>query len=84
MNYAELLALSIATSALVFLRAWQQQNVFHQYYWWAAVTSYGIAIADVTVVIGVVSYGMVAIPFIGTGGAIGVVCAMALHKRIRG
>ena len=78
-----MIALSFATFLLVFLRAWQQQNVIHDYYWWAAITSYGLAAADVIVVLGVVSYGYEAIPYIGTGGAIGVTCSMWLHRRIR-
>jgi len=68
----------------VFLRAWQQQNVIHQYYIWAAATSYALAAADVAVVIGVVKYGALSIPYIGTGGAAGVVAAMLLHKKLRG
>jgi len=75
--------LTIATFALVFLRAWQQQNVVHGWYWWAAATSYGIALADVLVVVGVVKYGLPAVLWVGTGGAVGVVAAMKLHKRMR-
>ena len=78
-----MIALALATFLLIFLRAWQQQNVQHIYYWWAAITSYGLAAADVMVVLGVVNYGYDAIPYIGTGGAIGVVSSMWLHKRIR-
>ena len=75
--------LMVATFALVFLRAWQQQNVIHGYYWWAAATSYGLALADALVVLGVVNYGLPAVPWVGTGGALGVVTAMTLHKRMR-
>ena len=38
---------------------------------------------NVMVVLGVVHYGYEAIPYIGTGGAIGVISSMWLHKRIR-
>ena len=78
-----MIILTAATFLLVFLRAWQQQNVIHGYYKWAFVTSYGLALADVMVIIEVVNYGMMAIPYVGTGGAIGVITAMKLHKRIR-
>ena len=78
-----MITLSAATFLLVFLRAWQQQNVIHGWYFWAVITSYGLALADVLVVIGVVKYGLSAIPFVGTGGALGVVCAMKLHRKIR-
>jgi hypothetical protein len=73
---------AIASMALVFLRAWQQQNVTGGHYISAIFTSYGIAAADVVVVLSVVKYGMVAIPYIGTGGAVGVTAAMILHRRI--
>lgn len=75
--------LTISAAALVFLRAWQQQNVIHGYYWWAGATSYAIAVADVTVLLTVVDRGMQSIAFLGTGGAIGVVSAMFLHRAIR-
>ena len=78
-----MITLGIATFVRVFLLAFQQQNVQHDYKYWAALTSYGISIADVVVVLGTVSYGVSAIPYIGTGGAIGVVVAMVVHKRIR-
>ena len=78
-----MLTLTLATFIRVFLLAFQQQNVMHQYKWWAAFTSYGIALADVIVVLGVVDRGLETVPYIGTGGAIGVVMAIVLHKRIR-
>jgi len=78
-----MITLTLATFVRVFLLAFQQQNVFHQYKWWAAGTSYGIALADVIVVLGVVDKGLEAVPYIGTGGAVGVVMAIVRHKRIR-
>ena len=75
--------LALATCVLVFLRAWQQQNVIHGYYGWAFVTSYGMSLADVLVILGAVDHGLAAVPWMGTGGAIGVIGAMLLHKRIR-
>lgn len=72
----------IATFALVFLRAIQQQNVIHGQYVLAAVTPYAIAVAEVASVLLVVQTGWSAIPWVGTGGAIGVTTAMLLHRRV--
>ena len=74
--------LMFATFLLVFLKAWQQQNVIHGYYKWAALTSYGLAIAEVLVVVGIVEYGLIAVAYIGTGGAIGVTLSMWLHRQV--
>lgn len=71
-----------ATMALVFLRAIQQQNVVGGHYFAAAATSYLMAGAEIGVVLSVVEYGWSAIPWIGTGGAIGVTAAMSLHRRV--
>ena len=72
----------IATAGLVFLRAMQQQNVIHGHYWAAAATSYLMAAAEVAVVLSVVANGWAAVPWIGTGGAVGVTAAMFVHRRI--
>ena len=72
----------VATFALVFLRAIQQQNVIHGQYLLAAVTPYAMAIAEVATVLWVVQIGWPAIPWVGTGGAIGVTSAMFLHRRV--
>lgn len=74
----------LATFALVFLKAWQQQNVIGGHYLNAAATSYGMAFAEVGVVLSVVDYGWSAAIWIGTGGAIGVTAAMASHRKIMG
>jgi len=70
----------MATFALVFLRAIQQQNVIHGQYYLAAITPYAIAVAEVASVLWVVQTGWSAIPWVGTGGAIGVTSAMMLHR----
>lgn len=72
-----------ATFALVFLRAIQQLNVLHSHYKMAAATSYLIAIAEVTSLLSVVAFGWPAVPWVGTGGALGVVSAMLAHKKLR-
>ena len=73
----------IATFMLVFTRAIQQQNVIHGHYIAAAITPYVIACAEVASVLLVVQTGWSAIPWVGTGGAIGVVSAMYLHGKWR-
>jgi hypothetical protein len=70
-----------ATFALVFLRAMQQQHVIGGHYVAAALTPYAIAVAEVASVLWVVSIGWTAIPWVGTGGALGVLSAMYLHRR---
>lgn len=71
-----------ATAALVFLRAFQQQNVIGGHYLAATLTSYGMAAAEIAVVLSVVEHGWDAVAWIGTGGAIGVTLAMATHRRL--
>ena len=71
----------IATFFMVFMRAIQQQNVIHGRYKLAMATSYMIAVTEVAVVLSVVSIGRHAIPWMGTGGALGVVAAMYVHRR---
>ncbi len=73
-----------ATLFLVFLRAVQQQNVIHGNYIAAAITPYAIAVAEVASVLYVVSIGWDAIPYVGTGGAIGVTLGMFAHRKVRG
>jgi hypothetical protein len=72
----------LATFVVVFGRAIQQMNVVGGHYLPAAVTPYFIAIGEVAVVLLVVDSGWHAIPFVGTGGAIGAVSAMWVHRKI--
>ena len=72
----------IASFFVVFGKAWQQQNVTHSHYVMAAATSYGLAICEVAILLIVVDRGWSAVPWIGTGGAIGVTSAMWLHRRM--
>lgn len=73
-----------ATALLVFGRAIQSQNVIHGHYTAAALTSYGIAAGEIAVVGAIVVEGWSAWVWIGTGGAIGAVAAMWVHRWIRG
>ena len=70
-----------ACFCVVALRAFQQQNVIHRCYRLAMVTSYGLAFADIAIVLSVVSMGWAAALWIGTGGALGVVFAMYVHAK---
>jgi len=76
-----MILLLIVTALLVFLRAFQSQNIVHGFYWWAIGTSYIMAIGEVGVVLFVVDKGWASIPWVGTGGAIGVVLAMYVHRK---
>lgn len=71
----------LSSFAIVFLRGIQQQNVIHKNYGLAALTSYGLAICEVAVLLIVVDKGWSAVPFVGTGGALGVTAAMWTHGR---
>lgn len=73
--------LLFSTFILVFMRAIQQQNVIHRHYIMAAFTSYMIAVGEVAVVFNVAQVGWPAIPWVGTGGALGVTLSMYVHKR---
>lgn len=77
------MSLLVATFALVFLRAIQQQNVIGGHYLAAALTPYAIACAEVASVLLVVQTGWSAVPWVGTGGALGVTSAMWVHRRMR-
>jgi hypothetical protein len=81
--YDGLPMLMLATFALVFLRSIQQQNVIHGNYLAAALIPYAIACAEVASVLLVVSAGWQAVPWVGTGGALGVLSAMWTHRRLR-
>ena len=72
----------IATFCIVFLRATQTNNVIFQRYALAAITSYALAICEVAILLIVVDRGWSAVPWIGTGGALGVTSAMWLHRRM--
>ena len=76
------LIIFIATLFLVFLRGIQQQNVIHGHYIMASLTPYLIAIGEVTSVLYVVDIGWSSIPYVGTGGAVGITLSMYLHRRI--
>lgn len=69
-----------ATFVLVYFKAIQQQNVIHGNYIMAAVTPYILALCEVATVLWVVDIGWAAVPWVGTGGAIGVTLGMVSHR----
>ena len=71
-----------ATFLVVFGRAIQQMNVVHGLYLPAVIMPYFIAVGEVLVVLMIVDTGWQAIPLVGTGGALGSVSAMWLHRKI--
>ena len=73
----------IASFCLVFGKAYQQLNVAHSQYVSAAITSFGLAACEVTVLMLVIERGWPSVPWIGAGGAMGVTSAIYLHKRFR-
>jgi len=72
----------IASFVLVLTRGFQQKNVIHDLYIPAFFTSFVIACGEVGVIMSGVQYGWSAVPYIGLGGGIGVICAMVLHKKV--
>ena len=70
----------IVTLLLVFFKSIQQQNVIHGNYIMAAIVPYILAICEVSTVLWVVDIGWPAIPWVGTGGAIGVTLGMYAHR----
>lgn len=75
--------LFMATFLLVFMRVAQSQNVIHGHYILAGITPYAIAVGEVATVLWVVDTGLYSIPFVGTGGAVGAVTSMYLHRKWR-
>lgn len=73
--------LVFATAFLVALRAFQSQNVIHGNYKLAVLTSYGMAIGEITLILNVVNVGWGSAVWVGTGGAIGVCLAMFVHRK---
>jgi len=75
------ISLVFATACLVALRAFQSQNVIHGNYKLAVITSYGMAVGEITLILNVVNIGWDSAVWVGTGGAIGVCLAMFFHRK---
>ena len=73
-----------ATAILVAGRAFQSINVVRGHYLAAALTPFVIAAGEIAVIGAIVLSGWAAWPWIGVGGAVGAVGAMAVHRRTVG
>ncbi len=73
----------LVTFIYVFLRVFQQRNVSHEEYWWMVGTSYLITAFEILNISLIVSKGWILFPALGTGGAIGSILAVQLHKRLK-
>ena len=79
----DLLILAFSSFATVFLLVFQQQNVIHKKYLWAALTSVGITLSQVLVIQGVASGNSPGeIVALASGGVAGVLLSMFMHGRI--
>jgi len=76
-----LLTSLFASYVLILLKAMQQLNVVGGHYKMVIPFSYGMAAAEVAIVINIVAVGWAAVPWIGTGAACGAVTGMWLHRR---
>lgn len=76
------LAIMLGTFGAVFLKIFQQKNVIGGHKLAMCLTSYGIALFDVTVITMIVHTGWIAIPASGTGGALAALFAVQLHDKL--
>ena len=72
----------VSSLVLVFLKAFQQQNVVHENWALVPFVSMGLAVTEVAIVLFVVNTGWAAIPWMGTGAGLGALGAMWLHKKL--
>lgn len=78
-----MIALLIASFCMVALRAFQQLNVMHDRRLWVPPTSFGMAIAEVSIVLSAIQQGWWSWVPMGIGGSVGCLLAMWLHGRMR-
>lgn len=72
----------ISSFILVFMKAFQQRNVVANLYVSAFLTSFAVAVGEVGVIVSGLTLGWQAVPYIGGGGAFGVVLAMYIHGKV--
>ncbi len=76
--------LLLASFVAVFLKAWQQKCVIGEHYWVIPLGSFGMAISEVFIVVGIVEYGISwnTVINLAIGGTLGCWCAMYTHGRM--
>ncbi len=74
--------LFISSFFTVYLLAFQQQNVTHDHYGLAAVTSFAIAAAQFFMIKAVSNGAWHELFLMGIGGALGVTLSMFTHKKL--
>ena len=74
--------LFISTFFTVFLLAFQQQNVIHGHYAYAAITAVLIAAAQFALFKGVIASDVTGVFWMGAGGALGVTLSMLTHRKM--
>ena len=77
-----LFALMLGTFGAVFLKIFQQKNVIGGHRLAMCLTSYGIAVFDVTVITLIVHTGWIAILPAGTGVALAALFPVKLHDKL--
>ena len=77
------MVLFITTFIMVFLMAFQQQNVTHHKYKAACVTSFAIAVVQFLLYKAIITSAYIGIVYMGIGGALGVTLSMYLHTKWR-
>lgn len=75
--------LFVSTFGMVFLMAFQQQNVIHGHFKAAFMTSFLIALAQFVLYKGVIAADYWGILEMGLGGGLGVTLSMMLHRKWR-
>ncbi len=75
--------LFLSTFVMVFLMAFQQQNVIHSKYKMAALTSFAIAIFQFSLYKEIITSDYIGILYMGLGGALGVTLSMYTHTKWR-
>jgi hypothetical protein len=81
--YTHLLAFTVSFIAIG-MKAFQQKNVTGHHYKLVAITSYVMTLTDITFIGLVAQHGWDLVLSSGTGAALGMISAMALHKRFVG
>lgn len=77
-----LIALTGATFCAVFLKIFQQKNVIGGHRISMAMTSYGIAMFEVTTITLIVHNGWMSVFASGTGGALAALFAVKMHDKL--